>query len=245
MTIMKDGDSPSESDLRTGHRKRLRERFLADPSALPDYELLELALGCVYMRRDNKMLAKRLMARFGEFHALLTASSEDLSQVEGCGPAVDSFLSLLREIIARASQSNVQRKQSVTLSDIVEMGRQRLSCCTDEEVWAALLDKQNRLIMFKKIRQGSLDYVALEPLEVVELMIRNHASSLVLMHNHPGGTCMPSQEDRALTGRIALVLQHLGLFLHDHVIITSDAAFSMTQNCCVEETKRNVRALPE
>ncbi len=242
---MKDAASLSESDLRAGHRKRLRDRFLADPEGMPDYEVLELALGCVYLRRDNKMLAKRLLAAFDNFDGLLSASSEELARVEGCGPAVDSFLSLLREIIARASQSNVQRKQSVTLSDIVEMGRQRLKHCTDEEVWAALLDKQNRLLIFKKIRHGSIDYVALEPLEIVELMVRNHASSLVLMHNHPGGTCMPSQEDRALTGRISLALRHLGLFLHDHVIITSDAAFSMMQDRRLEVAKRNVRDLPE
>lgn len=228
---MKDGTPHSEADLRAGHRKRLRERFLSDPSALPDYELLELALGCVYMRRDNKLLAKRLLARFGCFDGLLAASSEELAGVEGCGPAVDSFLVLLREIIARASQSNVQQKQAITLPDIVEMGRRRLKHCAEEEVWAALLDKQNRLLMFKKIRHGSMDHVSLEPLEVVELMIKSRASSLVLMHNHPGGTYMPSQEDRALTGRIALTLRQLGLFLHDHVIITSDAAFSMMRDC--------------
>ena len=228
---MKDGTPHSEADLRAGHRKRLRERFLSDPSALPDYELLELALGCVYMRRDNKLLAKRLLARFGCFDGLLSASSEELAGVEGCGPAVDSFLVLLREIIARASQSNVQQKQAITLPDIVEMGRRRLKHCAEEEVWAALLDKQNRLLMFKNIRHGSMDHVSLEPLEVVELMIKSRASSLVLMHNHPGGTYMPSQEDRALTGRIALTLRQLGLFLHDHVIITSDAAFSMMRDC--------------
>lgn len=194
---MKDDNAPSEAELRSGHRKRLRERFLTDPGTLPDYEVLELALGNVYMRRDNKMLAKRLLSRFGNFAGLLSATPEELARVEGCGPAVDSFLSLLREIIARASQSNVQRKQAVTLPDLVEMGRQRLKHCADEEVWAALLDKQNRLLMFKRIRHGSSDHVALEPFEVVELMIRNHASSLVLMHTIPAGpTCR-----RGRTGR--------------------------------------------
>ena len=242
---MKSSESPSDAELRSGHRKRLRDRFLADPANLPDYELLELALGHVYLRRDNKMLAKRLLSRFGSFAGLLAASSEELSAVEGCGQPVDSFLVLLREIIARASQSNVQRKQSVTLADIVEMGRRRLGHCSEEEVWAALLDKQNRLLKFKRIRQGSSDHVALEPLDVAELMIRDHASSLVLMHNHPGGTYLPSQEDRALTGRIALALRHLGLFLHDHVIITSEECFSMMQDRRIEVPKRNVRALPE
>lgn len=235
---MKKDDSLSEAALRSGHRKRLRERFLAEPSALPDYELLELALGCVYLRRDNKILAKRLLQRFGGFDVLLQASADELVQVEGCGPAVDSFFAVLREIIARASQSNVQRKRPVTLPDLVEMGRLRLGHCSVEEVWIALLDKQNRLLMFKKIRQGSLNHVALEPLEVVELMVRHHASSIVLMHNHPGGAYMPSQEDKALTGRIALALRHLGLLLHDHVIITSEASYSMMQDRRIEVPKR-------
>ena len=239
-------DAPSsEADLRAGHRKRLRERFLADPSALPDYELLELALGCVYLRRDNKILAKRLLQRFGGFDGLLCASAQELAQVEGCGPAVDSFLALLREIIARSSQSNVQKKSPVTLPDLVEIGRRRLGHCVDEEVWVALLDKQNRLLMFKRIRHGSLNHVALEPLEVVELMVRHHASSIVLMRNHPGGAYRPSQEDKALTGRIALALRHLGLLLHDHVIITSEASFSMMQDRRIEVPKRQVRELPE
>ena len=145
---MNSDTSLSETRLRAGHRKRLRERFLADPAALPDYELVELALGLVYLRRDNKMLAKRLLAEFGSIAGLLSASSDELAGVEGCGQAVDSFLVLLREIIARASQSNVQRKQSVTLADIVDMGRERLRHCTAEEVWAALLDKQNRQYFF-------------------------------------------------------------------------------------------------
>lgn len=235
---MKNDDSLSEVDLRSGHRKRLRKRFLAEPSALPDYELLELTLGCVYLRRDNKILAKRLMQRFGSFDALLHASAEDLAQVEGCGPAVDSFFAVLREIIVRASQGSIQRKKSVTLPDLVEMGRLRLGHCSVEEVWIALLDKQNRLIIFKKIRHGSLDHVALEPLEVVELMVRHHACSVVLMHNHPGGAYMPSQEDKALTWRIDMALRQLGLLLHDHVIITSEVSYSMMQDCRIEVLKK-------
>lgn len=126
----------------------------------------------------------------------------------------------------------------MTLPDLVEMGRLRLGHCSLEEVWIALLDKQNRLIIFKKIRHGSLDHVALEPLEVVELMVRHHACSVVLMHNHPGGAYMPSQEDKALTWRIDMALRQLGLLLHDHVIITSEVSYSMMQDCRIEVLKK-------
>ncbi|MBR3880435.1 MAG: hypothetical protein IKJ34_02405, partial [Mailhella sp.] len=145
----------SDADLRAGHRKRLRSRFLAEPSALPDYELLELLLGHVYLRRDNKALAKRLLHHFGSIGAVLSASDEERHLVEGCGEPVDSFCALIREIIARSEQSAVKKKQPVQLHDIISMGVQRLKMSLDEEVWAALLDKQNRLITFTKIRHGS------------------------------------------------------------------------------------------
>ena len=242
---MKKNTNLSEAELRAGHRKRLRERFLADPQALPDYELLELALGCVYLRRDNKILAKRLLAHFGSFGALLAAPSEELAGVEDCGPAVDSFLCLLREIIARSQQSNVQRKRSVILTDLVEMGRLRLMHCSDEEVWAALLDNQKRLLIFKKIRRGSPNHVALEPRDVVELMMKYHATGVVLMHNHPGGSYMPSPEDKTLTEKIARVLQPLGLYMYDHVIITPEASYSMRHGYCIELSKRDILNMPE
>ena len=55
-----------------GHRQRLREKLVAEPKALADYELLELLLGQVLPRRDTKPLAKALMARFSTLRAVLT-----------------------------------------------------------------------------------------------------------------------------------------------------------------------------
>jgi len=226
--------NPSDADLRAGHRARLRSRFLADPSALPEYELMELALGYVYLRRDNKLLAKRLLQRFGSIAGILAASDEERRLVEGCGEPVDSFCALIREIIARSSKSTVQKKRSMELADVVALGVDRLRLCSSEEVWAALLDKQNRLITLSKIRQGSFDRVALDALEIVELMIRHKASSLVLMHNHPGGSYRPSLPDRDLTSRMDRALSPLGLHLHDHVIITFEHWFSIKLDRCFD-----------
>ena len=40
-----------------GHRRRLKDRLMENPRALADYEVLELLLGYVNVRRDNKPLA--------------------------------------------------------------------------------------------------------------------------------------------------------------------------------------------
>ena len=49
----------------TGHRARLRKRFLNDPHNVYAYEMMELLLGYVIRRGDTKPLAKELVERFG------------------------------------------------------------------------------------------------------------------------------------------------------------------------------------
>jgi DNA repair protein RadC len=135
----------SEAKLRAGHRSRLRARFLADPSAMPDHEVLELLLGYVRVRHDNKILARRLLQRFGSLSGVLSAPDAERGLVPDSGEGVDVFCALIREIIARSAQSAVQKKARVSLVDIGTAAAGRLRLCSDEEVWAALLDKKNSL----------------------------------------------------------------------------------------------------
>lgn len=56
---------PDRSDME-GHRERLRARYRAVGDAgLADHELLELLLTFAIPRRDTKLLAKKLLERFG------------------------------------------------------------------------------------------------------------------------------------------------------------------------------------
>ena len=58
-----------------GHRERLRERFReAGAEALSDYELLELVLFRALPRRDVKPIAKDLIATFGSFPEVISAT---------------------------------------------------------------------------------------------------------------------------------------------------------------------------
>ena len=65
----------------TGHRDRLRERFLRAPDALPDYELLELLLFMAITRRDVKSISKTLIARFHNLAGVMNASRAGLEGI--------------------------------------------------------------------------------------------------------------------------------------------------------------------
>ena len=68
----------TQQENSTGHRARLRQRFLADPAVLSEVEMLELLLTYAIPRRDVAPLAQALVDRFGSADRVLTASYEEL-----------------------------------------------------------------------------------------------------------------------------------------------------------------------
>lgn len=68
---------------KTGHRHRLRERFLAgETSVQTDAALLELLLSYAIPRIDVQPLATQLIAEFGDLHSVLAADREALYKIK-------------------------------------------------------------------------------------------------------------------------------------------------------------------
>ena len=67
-------DVKAEKPHHTGHRERLRQRFVkGGADALADYELLELLLFMAIPRKDVKPIAKALLTHFGSFAGVISA----------------------------------------------------------------------------------------------------------------------------------------------------------------------------
>jgi DNA repair protein RadC len=213
-----------------GHRQRLRERLLAEPKALADYELLELLLGQVLPRRDTKPLAKALVERFGTLRGVLTARPESLMEVDGFGASLAGHWALISELHARLAESSVRERQVFSGPEVVaEAARARIGHLRVEEFWVALVDNKNRLMSWERVGQGTVDETAVYPREVLALALRHQASGLILAHNHPGGDPTPSVSDRDLTRRMVQAAQNLGLRVLDHLVVTESRHFSFQE----------------
>ena len=181
-------DKNIASNLLKGHRERLRERIRRDPGAVADYEILELLLGLALTRKDTKLLARALMERFSSFRGVLDARADELMEMPGFGPGLMSLWILMREIHARYTASPMRQRETLASPEAVAlMGRRRLGNLSHEESWLALVDAQNRLISWEKLRKGSISSVSMEPRDVLEEALLQKASGIILVHNHPGG----------------------------------------------------------
>src|ERR1700742_4415470 len=84
------------------HRERLRERFMREPGAIPDYELLEMLLALARPRGDTTPAAKALLRRFNDsFAEVISAAPHDLEKVEGVGPISIVALKTVQEAAQR------------------------------------------------------------------------------------------------------------------------------------------------
>jgi DNA repair protein RadC len=210
------------------HRKRLRDRFLAGgTTAVADYELLELLLFRAIPRQDVKPLARRLIDRFGDFGAVLSAPGERVREVEGVGDAVVAEFRIVEAAAHRLAQGKVLDRPAISgWQALVDYCRTRMAHRETEEFRVLFLDRKNVLIADEAQGKGTVDHVPVYPREVVKRALELNASALILVHNHPSGDPTPSDADIAMTRQIGEALKALSITLHDHLIVGRADEFS-------------------
>ncbi len=218
-----------------GHRGRLRERFLSSPETPPDYELLELLLGYVILRKDTKPIAKDLLERFGSLRAVLDARAEELVEVRGIGEGVMNFWMLIREVMNRYDESPLRLRESLcSPEEVAAVARKRLGRLPHEEVWAAYVDNKNRLLSWERASKGTINTSTIYPREIMERALRLKAAGVILVHNHPSGDSTASGADLEITRRVKQAGIPLNIRLLDHVIVTEGGCRSLLEEGLLE-----------
>ena len=212
-----------------GHRQRMRERFLANGlEGFAAHEMLELMLFYAIPQRNVNPLAHRLMDHFGSFHGVLEAPVEELRKVEGVGEYAATLLSLFAHVASQLERSRTGDR--ATLSNRGEAQRycrRLLGGLRREYFYVVCLNAQKQVLGDVMISSGSIDEVQAYPRVVVEAALRYNAHSVILCHNHPGGSCIPSKQDVEVTRVLGELFSQLSIILIDHIIVTDTRALSM------------------
>ncbi len=88
-----------------------------------------------------------------------------------------------------------------------------------EEFHVITLNSRSTVIGTYQVTVGTLDASLVHPREIFKPAIKDHATSIVLAHNHPSGDPEPSREDIAVTTRITEVGQVIGISVLDHIVL--------------------------
>ena len=216
----------------TGHRARIRKKFLDyGLDVFQDYEALELLLDFVARQRDMKPIAKALIDQFGSFQKVLDATNEDLLAINGVG---ESALVLIRFVKDAGARYLIQASQVESTNennkDLTQYCRLRMGHLQDEEFHMFSFNTQFQLIKEDILSEGTVDQAVVYPRKVVELALKNKASSIVFCHNHPDGNLEPSTQDKTLTKALQLAAKTVNISVHDHLIVSSGGYYSFREN---------------
>ena len=218
--------------LHTGHRERLKQRFLEQGlDGFTDIQALEMLLFYSVPRQDTNPIAHKLLEHFGSLSQVLEAPAEELMKVGGIGEHSAVLLSLMNQMSRFYLVDRARREKVLpTIDDCARYMMPYFYGRTNETVFLLCLDAKCKTLSCKEVGEGTINSAGVSVRKIVETAIREGASTVVLAHNHPSGIALPSTEDIQVTYRVAAALSAVEVQLADHIVVAEDDYVSMAQS---------------
>ncbi|MCL1832195.1 MAG: DNA repair protein RadC [Oscillospiraceae bacterium] len=225
--------SDKKPHMHHGHRERTREELLkSDFDALPEHKPLEHLLFYAIPRGDVNATAHRLINKFGSLARVMDADYNELIEVEGVGDKSAKMIHFMREF----AKLYIKNHTKSSLEELFDSQRLREYCYAfyvgveQEEFHCLFMTDNLRLIAREKIYSGSLGELEIPVRKIARAILRYDCSRLVMVHNHPAGSCIPSRADVDSTKRMRRTCADLDVELIDHIVVGRDGVISMREN---------------
>jgi DNA repair protein RadC len=210
---------------RDGPRERARLEGLV---TLSDAELVALVLGTGRKGEPATVLSAALLAEHGGLEGLASMGPLGLASRAGIGEAKGMRLAAAMEIGRRASARGDEPLPVLVDSSVVaRWAYSRIGRLEHEELWMLAVDGHRRLRAARCVARGGLHGLGLHVRDPLRVAIREGASGVVLVHNHPSGDPTPSPEDIEFTRRFMAACEVVATPLIDHVIVAARAHTSL------------------
>ena len=194
----------------------MRQRFIKDKGFenFEDHQILELLLYYARTRGDTNPLAHELLDQFGSLKGVLEARPEQLMAIKGISDQSATLISMVVPL------TRVWHRCAMTEPDKIGNSREAEEYCLSilagertERFYVVCLNAKCNVLGRRKISEGSLSEVSAYPRMVMETALNYNAHSVLLCHNHPGGTCAPSAEDITSTLQLQKLLGGVGIMV--------------------------------
>jgi DNA repair protein RadC len=220
-----------EKKLHEGHRQRVKTRYLTEGlDAFEDHQILEMLLFFCIPMKDTNELAHKMIGEFGSLAGLFEADPKDICKRCGVSENTAILVSLIPSLSRRYFKGKWGDKP--VLNGSTKAGEYAVSIFagrTYENFFVICLDSQNRVNYSALVHEGTINEAAVYPRLIVETALRHQANSIILAHNHPGGSLQPSSADVEITKKIIVAAEAISISVMDHIIVAGEKYYSFAE----------------
>lgn len=211
--------------------ERPRERLVKEGAeTLSNQELLAIILRTGTKQESVLQLSSRIIQYFEGLRLLKDASIEELTSLNGVGPAKAVQLIAAMELGRRVSRLQLEERYTIrSPEDGANYVMEDMRFLSQEHFVCLYLNTKNQVLHRQTVFVGSLNASIVHPREVFREAFRRSAASLICFHNHPSGDPTPSREDIEVTKRLAECGKMLGIDMLDHIIIGDQKFISLKE----------------
>lgn len=202
--------------------QRPREKaMLYGIQTLSDQELLMLVLRHGNKTQDVSSIAQNVLLESNGLSKLNMMDMQDLMRIPGIKKAKALEVLAILELSKR-----VMRAENVNINVIshpeklVKWLQAEIGGLMQECFLVVFLNVQHVMIHYEIIFKGTLDRSLIHPREIFNLAVKHHAAKFIAVHNHPGGSLVPSPVDIEVTKLLIEAGQLMQIELLDHLIVT-------------------------
>lgn len=173
-------------------------------------------------------IAQRLMDRFRTLSDLFGAQPDDVREAVSGRADIAAKIALFSELVARTSRGRPSSPHCFhTPEDVINAVAADMLKRRCETLRVLFLGGDNRLLSDDIMAEGSVSSLVFHPREIIRRALEVDASAMIMVHNHPSASPMPSAEDIRATQQTGHLSAALDIRLHDHLVISSQGWRSM------------------
>lgn len=206
-----------------------REKLmLKGKSALSDAELIAILIGSGSRNESAVELSKRILNSVNNnLNALGKLSISQLIDFKGIGEAkAISIIAALELGRRRRTEDAVELIKITSSKMIFEIMQPIIGELAHEEFWIVYLNNSNKIISKSQLSKGGITGTLVDVRLVFKNALEMGATALILCHNHPSGTLIPSDADKHITKKLKIAGDSLEIKVLDHLIVTEANYFS-------------------
>lgn len=106
------------------------------------------------------------------------------------------------------------------------------------------MENNNRILFIELVSLGSVNSTIAEPMEVFSFALQKQAVKIILIHNHPSGDLIPSEQDKDQTDRFIQVGIIVNVPVIDHFIISERSYYSFEVSGLLDQLKLSTKYVP-